>query len=57
MIGLLEAYMGNMIVCDKVFLGVVLTFNLLSWYKSQSPLLIKLQRGFLTIEFFWKIYL
>lgn len=30
MIGLLEAYMGNTIVCDKVFLGVVLTFNLLS---------------------------
>lgn len=51
--GLPEAYMGNMIVCDKVFLGVVLTLNLLSWYKSQSLLLIKLlQREFMTIEFF-----
>ena len=45
---------GDVIVCDSVCLGVVLTPHLLSCDASQSSMLDEiLGRGFMTIEFFF----
>lgn len=47
-----EEEMGGIMVCDKVYLCVVLTSSLLFYGKSSPLWLVKLQdRGFMTIKF------